>query len=788
MIARAQNALNRGILAVGIVILCVVLRSTPAGGGGRFTIDTKEDWEQWSFPKGGVVQITDDGWVRLGHVRRNINACLDAHTFTYDDLGRNRTGGIRAAGSNPSDAEKIIDGDPSTFWAPDPTDDVEDWWIEVDLGRVVTATKLKLVFAEGRTPFPEFKIYLSQGIEKYPGSRLKALEYTLLAKTQKPNTEYVFEYPFDLEKDRHDHPLLGRYLQYIRIFFPQKVADPGLAELEVTSLGENIALKTLDRGGWIDTGDWTSPEFIFDGLLRTPWVMIRLGDDWFRSSHGQPWMKWDLGCQFWMDTIRITSDAPSVRWGSIIRDTYFEGFKLYVSDGTEATATALDVWKVDGKDISWEQVADINNKLTPPPLLNFDFTFSPPKPVRYVFLHHFYGTGRHGTRGAYVYEFQIFGEGFIRGTTLTSDMIDLGKEKNLAAISWKADTPPGARVEIRTRTGEQVREETRYYDSGGTEITKEKYDRLPSYRQGPIITKKVPVEGYWSAWSPVYDRPGAQFASPSPRRYLLIEAKLLSDDPTSAPSLDSITLFHTEPAAKVLFGEIAPPSAEPGLPERFHFFIRPTYASGNTGFNRVLIKTPSTPDSVRVKLGGIEVTPERVEVTEDSLLVYLPEMIRRKEVEVLFRCTLLRNSTVFEAFVSGIPGSWQRVDPDPSRKRATTVMLPSLVEDRGVIRNLNIRPRVVTPNGDGINDRLDVTFTVLYIEGSRKAHVSLHTLRGDPIKELYSGFVTTGSYRIHWDGTDGSGERVPPGSYLCEISVDSDAGKEVVNRVITVAY
>ena len=42
--------------------------------------------------------------------------------------------GISRVGSNPQLAEHILDGDPTTFWEPDPRDPIEQWWIEVGSG------------------------------------------------------------------------------------------------------------------------------------------------------------------------------------------------------------------------------------------------------------------------------------------------------------------------------------------------------------------------------------------------------------------------------------------------------------------------------------------------------------------------------------------------------------------------------------------------------------------------------------------------------------------------------
>ena len=77
-------------------------------------------------------------------------------------------------------------------------------------------------------------------------------------------------------------------------------------------------------------------------------------------------------------------------------------------------------------------------------------------------------------------EIQVFGEGFPQAAVLRSPLIDLEEGKNLNAVRWLAETPPGTRVEIRTRTGNQVIERLIYHDKNGKEITQKRWEKTPS--------------------------------------------------------------------------------------------------------------------------------------------------------------------------------------------------------------------------------------------------------------------------------------------------------------------
>ena len=72
-------------------------------------------------------------------------------------------GGIRNAGSNLNLARFAIDGDPATGWAPDPEAEAENWFLEVNLGRAVSAHSITLVFDEAAAPFELFDLLISTG-------------------------------------------------------------------------------------------------------------------------------------------------------------------------------------------------------------------------------------------------------------------------------------------------------------------------------------------------------------------------------------------------------------------------------------------------------------------------------------------------------------------------------------------------------------------------------------------------------------------------------------------------
>ena len=107
-------------------------------------IISESDWPGWNFPAGSV-DFSAEG-VRPHFVRRQINAALNAGAFSREDV----TGGIRRAGTNFAGAAQLMDGREETYWEPALDAPLRDWWVEIDLGRVVWAEKVVVKFvAEG---------------------------------------------------------------------------------------------------------------------------------------------------------------------------------------------------------------------------------------------------------------------------------------------------------------------------------------------------------------------------------------------------------------------------------------------------------------------------------------------------------------------------------------------------------------------------------------------------------------------------------------------------------------
>ena len=151
--------------------------------------DRAAAWWSWQMPA-DLVQIGADGRLRLRKFRKEINAVANAGDFRHVTQERGEVaGGIWEAKSNPQTADLIVDGDLETFWQPDPDDALDQWSVQIDLGRPVLARQIRLVFPnrEGARPLRQFSVFVSSG------ARIQALndvfKFEAIYRTSRPNTQ-----------------------------------------------------------------------------------------------------------------------------------------------------------------------------------------------------------------------------------------------------------------------------------------------------------------------------------------------------------------------------------------------------------------------------------------------------------------------------------------------------------------------------------------------------------------------------------------------------------------------
>ena len=643
----------------------------------RVAVEQAAHWQNWTLPT-HAVEVSAEGKVSPHLFRSYYQLLDDRHTFqrklktlkrgkdqrailnidsteTRDIRGNliteKKSGqevpvytylmsmGISRVGTNPEAASMILDGDPLTYWEPDPATPLDDWWIEVDLGRVavVDSVVVRFVGEELGDPFRQFRILAAPDQEPVL-EEVSKVDFALVGRTTTPNRGDQREFSFPLTQPRASLVWGGRMVQTLRlvvtdtkggqghlvdaaqweasdpadqgeiVYFikddqgleepvAQEVYEslpserqgrkdfyrrerPRLADIEVWGYGDTISLGMVEGGGSLSlTGEGFSPGGAFDGDYSTEFLHV-IREKTSLIDRGV--LTIDMGATFWLDGVRTSATLPR---------TYIDGYKMLGSDGTRDTNGQLKWIRLtppEREDNRADLFEHLLEPFTTPPRLRFlEFTITNP------------GVGRlcMSCAGPNIAEYQLFSHGYPAEVVLTSDLIALPPGRQLGRIDWEGDTPPGTQLEIRSRTGDLQRKVVRYFDKSGNNISQKQWNNLLGSFKGPIDTAFV-VGSDWSIWSRSYQHPGERITSPPQNAFLQLEVRLRTEDPLKAAAISSIQIELLQPVAERLVAELWPLKVvTPGLADTFSLYVQPFFVERPTavrsaGFDELLLTLP----------------------------------------------------------------------------------------------------------------------------------------------------------------------------------------------------
>ena len=811
-------------------VLCLLLTHPPtlnAQTGYRLTrdevvIDQAAHWAEWEAPVGAHV-VAAAGAVLPRLLRRDINAALNAMEFETPEAGGDTlVGGIRRAGSSAAQAPFIMDGDQGTYWEPDPADPLKDWFVDVELGRSVIAKRVVVRFAQEGDPFLKFRVLLSDG-RGHPERPLKFFRVGQVTYPNKTEREFSFavrpQRPLPAgvegevaqivrfqalasdstrgeEVDRSTYEALPPADQGTVEYFRQTVIGrqilideqthrdlpaeergqvryfrherPRLAELEVHTLGDNVVNLTQRlRNRDVSIFDNILLSLATDGLFRS-FYPLRTYD----SVRDRNQLLVDLGARFWLDRVRlISAEGP------------LSAYQLRISDGR------LDP---DGS-LLWEALEERQNRES---FLQLEEQF-PLREVRHLELRRLELVGELSETGN-LSEIQAYGEGYVSDIALESPLIRLSRPRIFSAVEWDGDQPPGTQLEIRTRSGDKVIEERRYFDVVGQEISQEEWESIRYEKnRGEVLVREIPGPG-WSNWSAVYLTSGEPFKSPSPRRFAQAQIRLLTQEPLRTAQMRSLRLKLAPPLVDQTFAEVWPiDGVEPGADQLFSMYIRPVFGPGNSGFDRIRLHSSSSVpielvsfregSEAQLRVGtGRDLWPgplelERLEDGSVELAFPAPVTGGRSLYEVRFRTRVFLSGTVFGAELKRAtrPGIVQAISEGDAGSLAASQSLVVVadVENFPLLDHVRSLPQVFTPNGDGVNDQAEIRFTIYRLIRGRRIDVGIYDLSGRKVRELSLRRENpSGDHSVVWDGRDDAGALVRPGTYLVRVAFAADAG------------
>ena len=568
---------------------------------------------------------------------------------------------------------------------------------------------------------------------------------------------------------------------------------------------EDIAATLFSRDGWVgvvttlDSYDKQVGHVLIDGDPSTAWVWPSVAPESFDLMLSNPerfdrGVVLDLGGRFLIREVRLRplEERP---------DHFIEKLIFGVSDRGFNTVQYVP---------DFPTIAEIVENTEPEVRVVLD----PPLTTEVVQVRVF----RQTPKELGIADVEVYGGGFVRKASYRSDIIEQEDIASLGEIRWSGRRDRMARVEIRTRTGADPQPEI-FWESrpeqqdsvkflgGGGDLSlseyKRLYGRLSDFLK-PVVAEDTisPDTENWSFWSSPYafENPDIAIVSPSPRQFLQISADFTStiDD---GGKIDFIEFkASVPPAVRRLVGEIYPTETEVGEPTHFTYYIRPTIRSGDTSFDGVEISTLSGVMSVdSLRIDGIDQEGFSWRTLGDGRVfeVMLPRKLEPVDsgalVEVVFTAAVLREvGTQFDGkiFDTSRPNEVrQRIIPgnaaeevEGDRLSVTTSLSSSLVF------SLRVSPNPFTPNGDGVNDAVTITYKLLRVTSAVPVSFEVFYLSGRRLKRVYHGVDALGEYSHIWDGTDDSNKLVPPGIFLYRLVVDLQSERETTSGLLSVVY
>jgi len=781
--------------------------------------------------------IEDDGLVRPRFLRGDINAALNAAEFTNisgkDTTagGISRVGGVGALADSLA-ATTILDGDPTTWWEPD-TEYPEGAWVEIDLGRVVIARRIRLRFVEEGMgdPFLKFRVLVSDGYRDFGKNR--AREFLRVGQVAAPNKDRR-EYVFDVGPFR-PVPIgtVGEPVQFVRVdmlatdgprgaevsqeqyhrlepddqgaidYFRQTVAGreipvveesyrqlpeaergpvryyrrehPRLAEVEVEALGDNVV--TLTQRPLFALGDFfddLARRFITDGLM-SPYT-LRVYDP-FRNREQ---IEIDLGGKFWLERLRLISTRNPIT-----------SYQLRTSDGS-LEPTGDKAWYTFEERVNAERFLQVEERF-------------PSRPVRFIELRRLDLLGDRETSGL-LSEIQAYGEGYVAEATVTSPLMKLGKRLTVTGLEWEGAAPVGTQVMVRTRSGDDLIQIGHYYNEAGREINQAMWERLKVEQRGQIHIEELPGTD-WSRWSEPYPAAGP-FRSPSPRLMVMAQVSLRSSEPLRAASIRRLVLHLAPPLVTQALAEITPTrDIAPGSDREFRLYIRPVLEDADPGFDRLRVRSSSSAPlhllgvragtDVDLRFGSaMQLWPgaARVENLDNGgFELSLPEDWELgRLLELTLRASVFLPSTTFEVDLV-LADQVQTADAGDASQLVASSSLVVVAElgDVPLLGAVDVEPATITPNGDGVNDEASVRVTVYHVEGRHRLGVGVFDLSGRRVRDIsLDSEHPSGEHSVVWDGRDDAGQVLPPGMYIVRVHLPTDAGASgtTVTRIVNLVY
>ncbi len=447
------------------------------------------------------------------------------------------------------------------------------------------------------------------------------------------------------------------------------------------------------------------------------------------------------------------------------------------------------------------------------------------------------GTARKGT----VAEFFLWGEGIPKRATYKTVIFDLGTVVNFGRLFWKAtpmrlvngvaEEAPDAHVqiEVEARTGIDSNPDIYYeFTDMGTRVAVDqaRYQGVLKNQSsaitnadglgGTLTLSTRPKPGLragieydqqnWTFWSfptTESDRP----LNLNRGSHLQIKVVLHSERFDEFVRLDSLWI-ETSPilASRVVaeVAELGQPNPVRGVAEvslgemtDFTYDIKAEFAADELGFDALRIRTGSAQTEFKgLEMDGVTTEPAGVEVADGGFVVELPQRISRAynpRLRVTFAAEVFDFARTFEGEVfntdrADLPQPVEGGDVSDAIGTNSVRVLAASAANPQLVQDVQFSSGVITPNGDGVNDELVLSYALFALPQSVPVQLQVFSLDGRQVAQIQRGQQGSGPQQLHWDGRDQRGKTLAPGLYLLGVGIEAEDAGDLRLRPVGIAY
>ena len=440
-----------------------------------------------------------------------------------------------------------------------------------------------------------------------------------------------------------------------------------------------------------------------------------------------------------------------------------------------------------------------------------------------------------------VADFELFGEGTPKRAVYKTVIIDLGTEHNFGRLFFTAtpmrvvegvavETPTAdAWVEIEVRTGSDD-DPNLYHEFTilGAEkvVTRDHYENVLIDRFVRRCTlcdpePRAPKPGLrasitydsdnWTFWSTAITESGKALELRN-GRYIQLLVTLQSRTFNDFVRLDSLWIEQAPLLAQEIRGEVArlddkrPARGFTQVPlgemtdfvydigARFQneagFDAVRIHTGAQTLFKSLQVGAPIDGEEPPESVSFAAISPEQVIEEDEGLLIYLPEPItreRNRPLRLVFAAEVFDLAITFQGEVLNRSGEGLPqlvVDGDVTQELSTNSLrvLGTAGATPDLLQELTLSASAFTPNGDGINDELEIRYALFHLPEAVPVALEIYALDGRKVAAIEAGIQRSGPQTVRWDGRDQHQNRLAPGIYLLSVAIASEtaAAKKIL--------